>query len=303
MDLVSSNAQGVRHRVSWTEARFRLATMLDRLPHSRTTATKVYGIPRGGSAVAAMLVDVPGIHLVDTPERADFFVDDIIDSGRTAERYAQEFGKQTLALFNRSSSECPAGWIAFPWDAVNDAGPEDGVVRLLQYIGEDPKRDGLRDTPGRVARALREMTRGYEQDPTTILARTFVIDCDEMVVLSGIRFSSLCEHHLLPFHGVATVGYIPKKSVVGISKLARVVECFAQRLQVQERLTSQIAQAIQSELDPVGVGVVVTAHHSCIGCRGAKQADADMITSSLLGQFREDARTRAEFLELARREK
>lgn len=297
MALERSDSQANRYCVTWEEAAHRAREL--RIPSG--TIAKIYGIPRGGSAVAALLRNrMSEVILVDQPEEADVFVDDIIDSGKTATTYKQRYGKQTLALFNRLDADCPRGWIVFPWDATDEAGPEDGVVRLLEYIGEDPKRDGLRDTPKRVARAMREMTRGYEQDPALILARTFDVRHDEMVLLRGIRFSSLCEHHLLPFSGEATVAYVPQEQVVGISKLARLVECFARRLQVQERLTQQIAEAIQRELEPIGVGVLLTAHHSCMGCRGVNQPDADMVTSCLLGSFREDARARAEFLGLAR---
>lgn len=143
-----------------------------------------------------------------------------------------------------------------------------------------------------------EMTDGYGKLPAQILDRTFEINHDQMVALSDIQFTSLCEHHLLPFVGTATVGYIPGR-VVGISKLARIVECFARRLQVQERMTEQIAQAIQEHLDPVGVGVVIKAHHSCMGCRGVRQSNALMVTSSLRGSMFDLDATRAEFMALA----
>ncbi len=172
---------------------------------------------------------------------------------------------------------------------------EDAVVTLLRWIGEDPDRDGLRDTPARVAKAWREMTSGYDDDPAAILARTFDESSDEMIVLRGIAFHSTCEHHLLPFHGTATVGYLPGK-VVGISKLARLVECFARRLQIQERMTRQIAEAIEEHLDARGAGVIVRAHHLCMGCRGVRQQETEMVTSAMLGTLRSDPKSRAEFL-------
>jgi len=172
---------------------------------------------------------------------------------------------------------------------------EGAVVTLLRWIGEDPDRDGLRDTPARVAKAWREMTSGYDDDPAAILSRTFDESSDEMIVLRGIDFHSTCEHHLLPFHGTAMVGYLPGK-VVGISKLARLVECFARRLQIQERMTRQIAEAVETHLDARGVGVIVRAHHLCMGCRGVRQPEAEMVTSAMLGTLRSDAKSRAEFL-------
>jgi len=176
---------------------------------------------------------------------------------------------------------------------------EEAVATLLRFIGEEPERDGLRDTPARVVKAWREMTAGYAEEPAEILARTFDESSDELVILRGISFYSTCEHHLLPFYGQAVVGYLPGK-VVGISKLARLVECFAKRLQVQERMTRQIAEAVETHLEARGVGVVLRAHHLCMGCRGVRQEETEMVTSSMLGTLRTDATSRAEFLKLCR---
>lgn len=184
-------------------------------------------------------------------------------------------------------------------DFRNDEAAEEAVATLLRYIGEDPSREGLADTPARVAKAWLEMTAGYREDPAEILSRTFEESSDELIILSGISFYSTCEHHLLPFYGTACVGYLPGK-VVGISKLARLVNCFAQRLQIQERMTRQIADAIEANLDARGVGVVVRAHHLCMGCRGVRQQDTDMITSAMLGKLRTDATSRSEFLRLCK---
>lgn len=184
-------------------------------------------------------------------------------------------------------------------DFRNEAAAEDAVATLLRFIGEDPDREGLADTPSRVVHAWREMTAGYREDPAEILSRTFDESSDELIILRGISFYSTCEHHLLPFYGEACVGYLPGK-VVGISKLARLVNCFAQRLQVQERMTRQIADAIEEHLDARGVGVVVRAHHLCMGCRGVRQQETDMVTSSMLGTLRSDATSRSEFLRLCK---
>jgi len=174
--------------------------------------------------------------------------------------------------------------------------PQDAVRVLLECIGEDPTREGLRDTPARVVKALREMTAGLQQDPRDVLGTVFNEHSDQMVVVRGIRFSSLCEHHLLPFHGTVTVGYIPAGRVIGLSKIPRLVQVFAKRPQVQERMTNQVAQALQDHLQCRGVGVVVKAHHACMGCRGVVQPDAEMITSALSGFMRDDAAARAELL-------
>ncbi|HYH06486.1 MAG TPA: GTP cyclohydrolase I FolE [Thermoanaerobaculia bacterium] len=174
---------------------------------------------------------------------------------------------------------------------------EGAVTALLQLIGEDPQRDGLRETPARVVKALLEMTSGYGDSPAEILSKTFAEHSDELIVLRGIDFHSVCEHHLLPFQGVAHVGYLPGK-VVGISKLARLVHCFARRLQIQERMTQQIADAVETHLEARGVGVIVTAHHLCMGCRGVRLPATQLVTSAMLGTLRRNAETRSEFLRL-----
>lgn len=180
------------------------------------------------------------------------------------------------------------------------AAVEDAVKTLLLHMGEDPSRDGLKDTPARVARAWTEMTRGYSQDPEIVLGTVFEEPYDEVVILRGITFSSICEHHLLPFVGSVDIGYLPGK-VVGLSKLARLVDCFALRLQIQERLTRQIADAINEHLSARGVAVVVKSKHSCMACRGVKKPEAEMITSAMLGVFRDRPEARTEFLALCER--
>lgn len=174
---------------------------------------------------------------------------------------------------------------------------EVAVRHMLEFIGEDPDRDGLKETPSRVVRAWQELTSGYAEDPLQILSKTFDERSDEMVILNGIQFYSTCEHHMLPFMGTASVAYLPKNCVVGISKLARVVSCFARRLQVQERMTRQVAEAIDNALSPRGVAVVINAHHLCMGCRGARQSSTRLVTSCLLGTFKE-ATVRAELMRL-----
>jgi GTP cyclohydrolase I len=175
---------------------------------------------------------------------------------------------------------------------------EEAVRTLLLWAGEDPRREGLIDTPKRVAYAYEDWFSGYKADPVKYLRRTFeeVEGYDEMIVLRDISFESHCEHHMAPIIGKVHVGYLPDRKVVGISKLARVVETFARRLQVQESLTAQIAHCIQDVLKPKGVGVVVEGTHQCMTTRGVRKQGVAMITSQLLGHFRSDPRTRAEFL-------
>jgi GTP cyclohydrolase IA len=181
---------------------------------------------------------------------------------------------------------------------VTEDQAREAVEMLLRWAGEDPGREGLRDTPGRVVRAYRDWFSGYLTDPADYLRRTFeeVEGYDEMIVLRDIEFESHCEHHMAPIIGRAHVGYLPTNKVVGISKLARVVDGYARRFQVQEKLTAQIARCINDVLKPRGVGVVVSAIHQCMTTRGVHKRGVSMITSKMLGNFREDARTRNEFL-------
>src|SRR5216110_1914100 len=176
------------------------------------------------------------------------------------------------------------------------------VESLLVELGEDPDRQGLKATPERVSRALRELTDGYDVKPEDVVAdAVFDQDYDEMVIVKDIPFYSLCEHHMLPFFGHVHVGYLPKGKVVGLSKIPRLVEVFSHRLQIQEKLTNEIAEALNDTLAPKGVGVVVEARHLCMEMRGVEAPGGHMMTSCMLGTFRRDPRTRAEFLELVRR--
>ncbi|MDQ6919833.1 MAG: GTP cyclohydrolase I FolE [Candidatus Dormibacteraeota bacterium] len=177
----------------------------------------------------------------------------------------------------------------------------DVIARLLEELGEDTTREGLVDTPRRVADSLRHLTEGYELDPAAIVGDAlFNEDYDDMVVVRGVNFFSLCEHHLLPFFGEVHVAYLPKGKVVGLSKVPRIVDAFAHRLQLQERLTRQIAEALNEVLDPNGVAVVIEARHLCMEMRGVEKQDSDTLTSCMLGTFRDDPRTRSEFLDLIR---
>ena len=169
---------------------------------------------------------------------------------------------------------------------------------IIRWTGDDPARDGLKETPARVTRAFEEFFKGYTDDPEAILQKTFeeIEGYDEMIVLRGIRFESHCEHHMAPIVGRAWVAYIPKGRVVGISKLARVVDAYAKRLQIQEKMTAQIANTIQNVLQPDGVGVVIKAEHHCMTTRGVHKHGTDMVTSRMLGSFRDNPMTRQEFL-------
>ncbi len=267
-------------QLTWQNIRRMVAGLPDGMP---------YGVPRGGAIVAALTG-----RNVDCPEDADYILDDVIDSGKTRDFWKAKTGKPFVALVDKTNG-WTREWVAFPWEQEPDKDIEDTVIRQLEFIGEDPTREGLRDTPRRVIKALSEMTQGYHEDPALILSKVFTLPHDEMVVLKDIEFYSLCEHHLLPFHGRIHVGYIPGGKIIGISKIARLVKCYTRRLQVQERLTEEIAKAIDEHLKPQGVGVVAVATHLCMAMRGV-QEPANMVTSCLLGLMRTSAR--GEFLRL-----
>src|SRR5262245_12787064 len=183
---------------------------------------------------------------------------------------------------------------------MNSDSLEAYVRGILDEIGEDPRREGLVKTPDRVARALRFLTKGYAEDPLAVIGGAlFTEDYSEMIVVKDLDFFSLCEHHILPFFGKAHVAYIPKQRIVGISKLARLVEVYARRLQVQERMTAQIANILMEELDPQGVGVVLQAEHLCMRMRGVEKQNSIVVTSTMLGVFRSHHETRQEFMSLA----
>lgn len=267
----------------------------------------VYGVPRGGAVPAVMLAATLGTTVLDTPLPGCIVVDDLVDSGRTAEKWgAYPF----VALFRKPTTPAMPhvitarerdGWLAFPWEA-STTGPEDAVIRLLEWVGEDPSRDGIADTPKRVTKALREMTVGYDADVAGILATQFEQDeqYSGIVALRSVPFHSMCEHHLLPFSGTADVAYIPGESgkIVGLSKLARLVDAYARRLQVQERMTVQIVEALEEHLEPQGAACVIRAHHSCMALRGVNKDTGGMVTSEIRGAFYDDPRARSELMHL-----
>lgn len=254
---------------------------------------KVWGVPRGGTYVAYLLAGYTNFCLANSPEEADVIVDDIVDSGNTRSAYVTKYNKPFYGLVDKFSKEYDlGGWVVFPWE-VSDRQEtpetvEDNVVRLLQFIGEDVNRGGLKDTPKRVTKAWQEWTSGYVVD----IAALFKVfedgaeSCDEMVTRLSIPLYSHCEHHLAAIIGVAHVAYIPDGKVVGLSKLDRVVDAFARRLQVQERLTNQIADAIMEHLKPKGVGVQVVARHLCVESRGVRHANSTTVTTALRGVYK-----------------
>jgi len=257
----------------------------------------IFGVPRGGLPVAYLLSKyLSGSIVADNIEHATIVVDDLIDSGATSEKYTM---LPFYALFDKRTDSVQE-WYVFPWENNACHGADDIVTRLLQYVGEDPSRGGLHETPNRVLKAWKHWTSGYGQTPKAILKvfKDGAEDCDEMVIVKDIPVYSHCEHHMAPFFGVAHVAYIPNGKIVGLSKISRLVDIFARRLQVQERLTNQIADAMNDHLKPLGVAVVIECRHMCMESRGIQRQGASTITSSLRGVLKSDKMARAEFMGL-----
>lgn len=281
--------------------------------------TIVFGISRGGIVPAVMLaarlgvpmkVCAPGQNITSEYKAWDrvLVVDDIYDSGATLEYFKQlDANIVTAVLYVRPSKEKQVTyfgevedqWVRFPWETGADTpgGVQQAVVTLLRAIGEDPLREGLQETPARVEKAYKELSAGYSEDIDKLF-KTFAVEgVDQVVVLRDIPYYSLCEHHMLPFWGTATIAYIPDKRVIGVSKLARIVTAYSRRLQVQERMTQQIADTITNGLNPLGVAVLVEGEHLCMRMRGIER-EGLMRTQALTGVFRTDAAARAEVLQL-----
>lgn len=295
--------------LSWEET-YRLAGIVGgRINDMHGSAVKLYPVPRGGIHAAQAIQHVTDhvctFEITNYIEQAHVIVDDIVDSGETRKRYAEKCDKPFYALVNKLDHPDP-NWIVFPWENFPEEpkgeadGPTDAVIRLLQFIGEDPEREGLQDTPKRVVKSYAELFSGYRQNPASVMTTFKDGACDELVLLKNIEFVSHCEHHMLPFVGQAHIAYVPNGKIIGISKLARVLEIYARRLQVQERLTKQVTAALMEHLRPLGAACVIESRHLCMVCRGVQKQHSTMITSSLEGVFRTDAAARAEFMSMIR---
>jgi len=285
-----------------------LVEMMNRIVvRGQSGPLRIYGVPRGGIPVAHMLArewEAGDNKVVYDVNQANIIVDDIIDSGVTRDRF-HATGIPFFCLFDKKQDpRWKDKWLVMPWEVAEgkDDSATDIVTRLFQYIGEDPNRPGLLETPQRYLKAWKEWASGYEQNPDDIF-KTFedgAAGYDELVVVHNIPVISKCEHHLADIVGHAHVGYIPKGKIVGLSKLARLVEVFARRLTVQERLTVQVADAIERNLSPVGVGVVIRASHACMSTRGVKIHGSVTTTSAMRGALMEKPSARQEFLDLCR---
>lgn len=295
-------------KISYQQYFSDIDTLAKKIQGSGKAYTEVYGVPRGGTSAAAYLHDKLRLRLILDPrdiQPCTLIVDDLIDSGKTRQKFA---GNDFAAVYAKPSHAaeatfvgCEVGgeWIIFPEEAGN--GIEENFRRTLEYIGEDTTREGLIETPARMRRAYDEIFAGYKTDPRSLLKTFTQGACEEMVILKHCEFYSTCEHHFFPFFGHVSIGYLPSDRVIGISKLARLVDCFSRRMQIQERMTTQIADIIESELNARGVYVVCEGVHFCMTSRGVRKRDASMVTSAIRGIFRDNPQARAEFLELVKK--
>ncbi len=298
----------MKYELTWDDVEVRarsiLSSVLGRFPELHQERTiSAYPVPRGGIFAALVLQRVATmngytIEMVSRPEDSSFLIDDIIDSGRTQEQHKQT-NRPFYALVDKTREDV-SGWYIFPWEVVAlERGPEENITRIIEYIGDDPNREGLQETPSRVVKSYSQLFSGYGVDVNQII-KVFEDDsCKEMVVLKDIEFYSTCEHHILPFFGKAHIAYIPDGRVMGVSKLARLLEVYSRRLQIQERICQQVTSALDTYLMPLGSACVLQAQHFCMTSRGVQKQNSIMVTSSLTGSFLEPA-VRNEFLNFIR---
>jgi GTP cyclohydrolase I len=281
-------------KISWEE--FRKDCEILRSKIDKKHIAVFYGIPKNGLYVAQMLGQ---ICLFD-PQPNHIIVDDLIDSGKTLSQYPKH---KKAVLYVKNNKEKLVdfyvrkvdGWIQMPWETDDEV--ERSIARQLQYIGEDISRDGLQDTPKRILKSWNHLFSGYQKNPKDLITTFEKGSYDQMVVLKDIEFYSTCEHHFQPFFGKAHIAYIPNKKVIGISKLARILEVFTRRLQIQERIGEQVTDFLMKELGAKGAGCILEAKHFCMVARGVEKQNSVMVTSSIKGNFREH-KIKSEFLNL-----
>jgi GTP cyclohydrolase I len=301
LKLTHADVQALAHRTAESIRQYQQGSS------NPNAALRAYAVPRGGVPAAYLLQGLVGFHITSDPADADIFIDDLIDSGSTCERYCDEYpGKPFFALIDKREGDVAhvGQWVVFPWEVTDEGADDSGtdvITRLLQLIGEDANREGLSETPARVVKAWKHWCSGYGKDAGKLL-KVFEDGAekyDQMVIVKDIPIYSHCEHHLAAIIGTASIAYIPNGKIVGLSKLSRLADMFARRLQVQERLTDQIADALVEHLQPIGVGVIIKARHLCMESRGVCQQGHHTITTALRGAIKDEAQTRSEFLRLA----
>lgn len=281
----------VINKFSWPEI-LKMLAVIDK------SGEIIYGVPKGGMILAGFLQNAKTTY---NPAEATIILDDLVDSGATRVKYMREYPNVKFHALLDKKRDGIDSWVQFPWETDHPMGADtvdQNIIRLLQYIGEDINREGLVDTPKRVIKSYSELFSGYSKDPKDIMT-TFAADgYDEIVILKDIELYSMCEHHMLPFVGKAHVAYIPGKRIVGISKLARLVDIYARRLQIQERIGQQVTQALNDYLEPKGAACIIEAYHMCMRMRGVGKQQSVMLTSSLTGAFMSNQAARVELMNL-----
>ncbi len=314
-------------QILYTQAEFNADVLaLAKIIGAGSPISGIYGVPRGGVLLAYAVgrelsqQQIPVVNGImsdeEVRERSDILVvDDIIDSGATRTVYARNpflalHSKKPLDAYLDKFGHSPFSstgflnevgkvWVKYWWEAGSeDQGPEQNITRLLEYIGEDPNREGLKETPARVLRSYDELFAGYKVDPESVFTVFDGEDYDQMVLLRDIEIFSSCEHHWLPFFGKAHLAYIADGKIIGVSKLARLMEIYSRRLQVQERIGEQVVDSLMEHLKPKGAACVIEARHMCMCSRGVSKQNSIMVTSSLRGVFQEEDSARAEFMNL-----
>ena len=284
-----------KHKITWEELRKRIDEFKNTLPEGT-----VFGIPRGGAIIAEMLNNHHH-RIVYDPKEATIIIDDIYDSGCTIEKYREEYPNRLyFVLIDKRSGIHKNKWYEFPYEKTAEIDIEEHVRRIIEYLGEDPNREGLINTPGRVVESWNKLFGGYHQHPENLLTTFDRETYSQMILLKDIEFFSTCEHHFLPFFGRAHIAYIPKMKLVGVSKLARLLEIYARRLQIQERIGEQITRFLMKNAGAIGAGCILEAQHFCMTSRGVEKQNSLMLTSSLKGVFQQ-TKVREEFLNLIRR--
>lgn len=284
----------MKRHITWEE-------VLERLVRYDNEREIIYGVPKGGMIATSFLKHARTTY---DPSKATIILDDLIDSGATREKYDKMYRLTPFVGLFDKEKEGITDWLIFPWEKDHPMGEdsvEQNIIRILQYLGEDVKREGLVDTPKRVVKSWDEIYGGYKIKPASLMTVFENKGMDEIVLLKNIEMHSMCEHHMLPFSGIAHVAYIPDQYVIGVSKLARLVDAFSRRLQIQENIVDQVTDALMTHLKPKGAACIVEAQHLCMKCRGVGKQNAVMVTSSMKGVFFENLNARQELMQLIRK--
>lgn len=272
--------------------------VFDKLAEIDKPNINIYGVPCGGMILTAFLKNASAVH---RPDLADIILDDLVDSGQTRAFYVNQY--PAIPFHTLYIKKDPSDWFTFPWETEHPGknNIQHNIIRVLQYIGEQPNREGLLETPNRVVQMFAEIYSGYYINPKDIFTVFDAEEHDQIILLRDFEIYSMCEHHMLPFFGKCHVAYIPNEKIVGISKLARLVDIYSKRLQIQERICQQVTNDLIQYLNPKGAACIIEATHLCMRMRGVNKQNSIMTTSSMKGVFLEDQSAKSELLQLVRK--